>query len=733
MRFPLNFLTKKAPLISGALVLLLAFIIPDVASAQFDQIGASFMGWLQEGVYWLAFVAFSITGWLAGVAGAMLNWVVVAFVFQFAVNLGNSPGMLTAWGILRDFGNMALLFGFIFMGIATILNLHDYPVKKTIPKLIIYAVLLNFSLFTAELVIDVSNVFATQFYKAAAAPCVNEVSNIQDDFVKCAIDNGISGSIMSVSGISQVFALGGDGTTGAADTLKVRAGNDTIRAMFVLFVLSVFLLSIFAVFIGATVLLITRAVMLAFLMVTSPIGFAGMAIPPLEEMARKWWKHLLSQAYFAPVFFLLLFIGLNIINGAKSLITKNSPDTSIVEALVSNDVSMMAIIIFFGLSIGFMVAALMMAKQFGIGGAEAVTGWATKLIGNTAAGVPAGLLRFGVGAPSNLASRVIRRSGIGGIPLLGRTLSGVADAGAKASFDVRQITPFGDLLGKPDKAGGAEGHRGVDEARKQKILDHDESLEKADSVEYKRWELEFAPQRERMNERLGAIDRQIQSELSNGTPNWATINALEQEKDNVRREYDNVKAKRKMDRTIKGMEESAKQFQTRANELQTRAGQLQTQSASIAGQIQTNNDRLAALPALIAAAVAAGANDRILALQEEQARLNAAAPGLQARQVQINDQLAITAAALTQASENYNHADHAAHARADRYLANMQALARVGVMAGPIHSAIVERRKHHSMTDDQKNWHDLIHAVQSGAHAGGGGGGAPKKGGGGHP
>ena len=59
-------------------------------------------------------------------------------------------------------------------------------------------------------------------------------------------------------------------------------------------------------FFAAVFLFITRCVVLAFLMVTSPIGFAGMAIPPLHEMATKWWDQLLKQSFFAPIFILLI-------------------------------------------------------------------------------------------------------------------------------------------------------------------------------------------------------------------------------------------------------------------------------------------------------------------------------------------------------------------------------------------------------------------------------------------
>ncbi|MDB5237054.1 MAG: hypothetical protein JWL88_156 [Parcubacteria group bacterium] len=307
----------------------------------------------------VAFFILGFANYLLGIVGVLLNWVVVKTVFQFSQLIGNSAGLLTAWKILRDIGNLLLLFGFVLMGIGTILDTSKLPDKKAIPMLIVFAVLLNFSIFAAEAVIDTSNVLTSVLYSQANTnPCATEV---------CDINNGLAGHIMQSTGLSSIYGLGNpsDVKTEATVTNKL------------LIVLGLTLFSI----IGAVVLLATaimlawRAVVLTGLIILSPIGFAGMALPPLKKMASKWWNMLIHQAFFAPILFLLIFVDLKVTEGFSSA-TNNQ---NLANAL-TNSSSNMGIIMVFLLIIAGLLAALIAAKNFGAMGASFAVNTATKAV-----------------------------------------------------------------------------------------------------------------------------------------------------------------------------------------------------------------------------------------------------------------------------------------------------------------------------------------------------------------
>ena len=95
-------------------------------------------------------------------------------IFTWSVNpelvgsVTNNTFVMTAWGIVRDFSNMFFILIFVIIGIATALRIKAYEVKKTLPRLIIIALLINFSPVICGLVIDAANIFMNFFLTSGA-------------------------------------------------------------------------------------------------------------------------------------------------------------------------------------------------------------------------------------------------------------------------------------------------------------------------------------------------------------------------------------------------------------------------------------------------------------------------------------------------------------------------------------------------------------------------------------
>ncbi len=412
----------------------------------------------------VAWVIFKIGSLLLGLAGFIFNWAVMIVVFQFATYLGNSPGMLIAWSILRDFGNIVLLFGFVFVGISTILDLHSYPWKKTLPLLVIFAVLLNFSLFAAEAVIDSTNVLSATLYNQAYQPGLNCSTT---DLTGCIVNTGVAGQILDKIQIATVYQdsdaqSGGDAFSFIGSVLSY--AGDPLPFLLKFIALALVVMTAAVVLFAGAFMLISRGVILAFLMVTSPIGFAGMAIPGLNKIAHDWWHKLINQALFAPVFLILILVALKMTDGLDALATQTG---GIAAAISANNAIQTGPLFLFALIIGFMIGALLIAKQFGIYGADFVTKQATGVIAGTAGVMTAGtagwLGRNTVGRFANQQASRLALSRFGTNTLIGRGLAGVAGYGAKASFDARGGSS---LLGKRSDAAKG-GFAGVQDAKKK--------------------------------------------------------------------------------------------------------------------------------------------------------------------------------------------------------------------------------------------------------------------------
>ncbi len=377
---------------------------------------------------YIIFIFLMLLAAVLGLVGGILNWVLLITVFQYSTYFGNSEGMLVAWSVLRDLGNIVLLFGFIFIGLQTILNIGHFSVSKALPRLVIFAILINFSLFVSEAIVDVSNVFASTFYTQAAQVDCTQNANM----LKCA-NEGIVGNVMREAGISGFLGL-----QGFAD---ITTADEGTKAFFLYFCLLIMVLVMIVVFLAAVVLFIIRAVLLMLLLVTSPIGFVGMAIPQLEEFSKTWWKKLISNAFFAPIFLLMILVGLKIMDGASGIF--NPGGTSLATAVMQGSTGTGGIFILYSLIIGFMIAALASAKSMGAMGGSFVVGKATALGKSTLSGAktaalyPGGVAaRAGIGGIANAAQKAYEgKSGqrIRSIPIIGGMMDDTIAGGLKSA------------------------------------------------------------------------------------------------------------------------------------------------------------------------------------------------------------------------------------------------------------------------------------------------------------
>jgi len=458
-----------------------------------------------------------IVGLLAailGLAGAFFNTTMLYTVFNFSRYFGNSEGLLLAWGILRDLANIALLFSFVFIGIQTILNINNFSVGKTLPRLLIFAVLLNFSLFAAEAVVDVSNAVASSFYTQAESVDCRDADSVNE----CA-NLGIAAQIFEIAGISTILSPEGWDLEGVIG----------VRAAFLFLCILIFVIVMFGLFIAASLMLIARAITLMFLFVSSPIGLAGAVLPGLEKFSKGWWKSLIDNALFAPVLVLLMLIGLKVMDGVKtSIVGGNGNLLLLLQAEgPGSTLGFGSAIVLYTLVIGFMFGALLAAKHFGVFGSEVVVGTATKFIGNTAGGLalyPAAWVANGAGRMYNQGARVVRRitpaplrtvAGLLGGSALDSGIRGVLAAPAKATIPGTGMQSYSDL--KKSRRDRADEMRKLDKDQRGKTIKENIGLAGTEAEKESEDRKEYAKQREE-DKKNGAI-----LETGSGSPLAETL------------------------------------------------------------------------------------------------------------------------------------------------------------------------------------------------------------------
>jgi hypothetical protein len=300
----------------------------------------------------------SLFAWLVGVAMVALNYAMYYTVLNMGSYVKGLAAVGVTWRILRDLGNIVLIFGFLAVGITTILNVSWYGVKKMLPLLLIVAIFLNFSLFISEAVIDVGNLFATQFYQQinnGTLPTPATLNNGQ----------GISDKIMSQFGLAQIYG----GVTKTPNALLKGQPWYTGFLAIILFLVMTFVLFSLAF------ILIARFVFLLFLIIVAPIGFAGLIVPKLDNTAKKWWAALFEQTITAPVLLLLLYIALAIITDANFLTGFNGGvpgNGSWLGLSVSNLTGFAAVFLPFLVGTGLLLAVVIASKSMSAFGGATV-------------------------------------------------------------------------------------------------------------------------------------------------------------------------------------------------------------------------------------------------------------------------------------------------------------------------------------------------------------------------
>lgn len=289
----------------------------------------------------------SLTAWLLGLAGLLFDWLVYHTIIAFADSFYNtvSGGINTGWRIFRDVGNIIIIGLFVFIAISMILGLKQYGDKKLVANLILIAVFINFSLLFTKVIVDFSNFTAKQFYVAAGFSINNTNRNIPTATTPQAIANcnpaannfancGIAGHFIAMSGVAGI----GD----AYEQLNAIAqthDNGWKALLHGVLVATLFLGAALVLLYGSYIILL-RAILIVFLLLTSSLAFASYIIPNktfVEKGWKLWWDSLLKTAILAPLLMVFLFVIVQIIQGLEGSATlgqmATKPSATTIQAL----------------------------------------------------------------------------------------------------------------------------------------------------------------------------------------------------------------------------------------------------------------------------------------------------------------------------------------------------------------------------------------------------------------
>lgn len=242
-----------------------------------------------------------LVGFLAFVMGLVVSFLGKMILLLVNILLGfltyngfaDAPPVITGWKIVRDLVNMFFIVVLIVASYATILGGKDeLHVKKILPKLLIAAVLVNFSKTIVALLIDASQVVMLTFVNAFAAIGAGNFTNalhlpqISESSYAGQLEAAVTSTAQQV------------GTAGAGQVIL-----DVILAAALQIILLVIAIGVVLMMI---VFVVVRIVGLWMLLIFSPIPFLTSALPQsikssLGKQVDSFWSRLSGFLVGGPI------------------------------------------------------------------------------------------------------------------------------------------------------------------------------------------------------------------------------------------------------------------------------------------------------------------------------------------------------------------------------------------------------------------------------------------------
>lgn len=361
---------------------------------------------------------------LAELAANVLDF----FIYYSTNSSSYSAGFVsTGWKSVRDIANIFFIIALLYVAIQTILGLGSNG-KKMIASIIVVALLINFSLFFTEIIIDSTNILAKVFY--------NQITP-QDANGKPLTDPSAQKSI--TVGLVDVFS---------PEQMMAQAGQaNNAGQQFIILILGIIVAFLMIyIFVAVALLFVGRVAGLWLAMIFSPIAFASYTVPfNIPGFGHKeWWDNLLKQAFMAPIFIFFLYIILLFGKNLK-LITYDA------NAAPDNITAIMAVIIPFFIVMMLLLKAKKLAVEYSGEIGAAINGAGSKVLGFAAGAVTGGAALALSSTIGRSAQRTANDEGLKAKAAAGdksaqRTLE-IANRRANRSYDIRQ-TGVGKQLGK---------------------------------------------------------------------------------------------------------------------------------------------------------------------------------------------------------------------------------------------------------------------------------------------
>ena len=222
----------------------------------------------------------------------------------------NTSTMYQAWSFFRNIGNILFVIALLFVIFSQVtgIGIDNYGIKRILPKLIVTAIIVNFSYIICGLLVDLSNIIG------------NSIKNIFENVEFTAGDKPSDGlgPVGIITFLVTAISAGAAAAAGVTVAGSVIAGGGllTILVPILTFLASAVIAGFFAM-----LMLGVRQALVIIMIVISPIAFVLYAIPNTNPLFKKWFALFRGLLMLYPVYCFMVGAGYMasklIINGSN--------------------------------------------------------------------------------------------------------------------------------------------------------------------------------------------------------------------------------------------------------------------------------------------------------------------------------------------------------------------------------------------------------------------------------
>ncbi|MEI6627361.1 MAG: Yip1 family protein, partial [bacterium] len=229
-------------------------------------------------VSWLIYPFVYFAGFMVGIMVKVMLWIATYNNFL------NVPVVESGWVIVRDLCNNAFIIVMLLMALSTVLDQKAYHYKSILPKVIMTAILVNFSKMITGIAIDFSQILLLTF----AAPLA-QTSGQNILLMALGLSNSLS--------LTKDFVAGGWG-------------------MVVALIVGLLVGTVSFVVIGViAIMLLARLITLWFLVILSPLYFLSQMIPQLSTISKDWSSKLRANLITGPIMMFFVYLSFATLSG----------------------------------------------------------------------------------------------------------------------------------------------------------------------------------------------------------------------------------------------------------------------------------------------------------------------------------------------------------------------------------------------------------------------------------